>query len=145
MIVDNYDADLEVSDTCVHSSLLSMMWGQCTEHWAPWADRKSYQSVPKTEWAGAAGQNPLLSQCCLNAWSQLWDTYVDRSQCSRKRVQQLKKRKKSCFFEIWKKCKKNVGLPPTYSFTGRSVTQFSTFRSLLTALLFTARCYACAV
>jgi len=46
-----------------------------------------------------------------------------------------------------KKTLKNVGLPPTYSFTGRSVTQFSTFRSLLTALglLFTARCYACAV
>jgi len=67
-----------------------------------------------------------------------------QNQCSRKRVQQLKKRKKSCFLKSEKNVK-NVGLPPTYSFTGRSVTQFSTFRSLLTALLFTARCYAYAV
>jgi len=52
-------------------------------------------------------------------------TSTGMGQCSRKRVQQLKKRKKVMFFEIGKNVKnvKNVGLPPTYSFTGRSITQ----------------------
>ena len=42
--------------------------------------------------------------------------------CSGKRVQQLKKRKKSCFFLILKKTLKNVK-KRTYSFTGHLITQ----------------------
>jgi len=40
-----------------------------------------------------------------------------RNQCSRKRVQQLKKRKKSCFCWFWKNVKKR-----TYSFTCHLIT-----------------------
>jgi len=46
--------------------------------------------------------------------SRSWDDYT-QNQCSS--VQQLKKRKKSCFFWILKKTLKTL---PTYSFTGHS-------------------------
>ena len=44
-------------------------------------------------------------------------------QCSRKRVQQLKKNVKSHVFWNLKKRKKRKKRRPTYSFTGRSITQ----------------------
>ena len=43
-------------------------------------------------------------------------------QCSRKRVQQLKNVKSHVFLNL-KKTLKNAGLPLTYSFTGRSISQ----------------------
>ena len=48
----------------------------------------------------------------------------ETQQCSRKRVQQLKNVKSHVFLKSEENVKnvKNVGLPPTYSFTGRSIT-----------------------
>ena len=81
--------------------------------------------TPEWENFARASQSRCQQHSSSSSTVEFVDDAYTTVQCSRKRVQQLKKRKKSCFFEIWKKRKnvKNVGLPPTYSFTSRSITQ----------------------